>query len=158
MLGKASSNAGRRGTYYATYLQQVSYVTEVCCPGIPVSFAHYMRHYVTIALESLEKKKSIHWIITPSPSTYPPLPAICLAQSDYKRSSLTTQLVYLSYNFFIFCPICLKFSHKFLHTYSFILSIIEKLDNLGKSISLNRHWLVAVNMMILLHLAKFTIN
>ena len=29
----------------------------------------------------------------------------------------------ISYNFFIFCPICLKFSHKFLYTYSFILSI-----------------------------------
>ena len=29
----------------------------------------------------------------------------------------------ISNNFFIFCPICLKFSHKFLHTYSFIVSI-----------------------------------
>ena len=29
----------------------------------------------------------------------------------------------ISNNFFIFCPICLKFSHKFQHTYSFILSI-----------------------------------
>ena len=29
----------------------------------------------------------------------------------------------ITYNFFIFCPICLKFSHKFLHTYSFILNI-----------------------------------
>ena len=29
----------------------------------------------------------------------------------------------ISYNFFIFCPICLKFSHKFLRTYCFILWI-----------------------------------
>ena len=32
----------------------------------------------------------------------------------------------ISYNFFIFCSICLKFSHKFLHTYSFILCIKKK--------------------------------
>ena len=31
----------------------------------------------------------------------------------------------IRYNFFIFCPICMKFSHNFLHTYSFILSIIK---------------------------------
>ena len=31
----------------------------------------------------------------------------------------------ISYSFFIFCPICLKFSHKFQHKYSFILSIIK---------------------------------
>ena len=29
----------------------------------------------------------------------------------------------ISYNFFIFCPICMKFSHKFLNTYCFILCI-----------------------------------
>ena len=32
----------------------------------------------------------------------------------------------ISYNFFIFCPICMKFSHKFLHTYCFILCIAIK--------------------------------
>ena len=41
-LGKASSDAGGRGTYFATYLHKASCVTEICCPGIPVSFAYYM--------------------------------------------------------------------------------------------------------------------
>ena len=31
----------------------------------------------------------------------------------------------IRYNFFLFCPICMKFSHNILHTYSFILSIIK---------------------------------
>ena len=31
----------------------------------------------------------------------------------------------IRYNFFIFSPICMKFSHNILHTYSFILSIIK---------------------------------
>ena len=44
-LGKASSDAAGRATYFATYLNQVSSVTEVLCPDIPripVSFAYYM--------------------------------------------------------------------------------------------------------------------
>ena len=39
---KSSSDAGGRATYFATSLHQVSSVTEVWCPGIPVSFAYYM--------------------------------------------------------------------------------------------------------------------
>ena len=31
----------------------------------------------------------------------------------------------IRYNFFIFCPICMQFSHNILHTHSFILSIIK---------------------------------
>ena len=31
----------------------------------------------------------------------------------------------ICYKFFIFCPICMKFSHNILHTYSFNLSIIK---------------------------------
>ena len=41
-LGKTSSDAGGRATYFATSLHQVSSVTEVWYPGIPVYFSYYM--------------------------------------------------------------------------------------------------------------------
>ena len=80
-----SGRTRRRATYFATYLHKVLCITEICYPGkqaagIPVSFAYYMTldgHFVTIALESLQKKKSIHWTITPPP-TLPCLPSVWL--------------------------------------------------------------------------------
>ena len=54
--------------------------------------------------------------LSPPPTPYPSS-ALWLQASAFNYSNC------ISYNFFIFCPICLKFSHKFLHTYSFILSI-----------------------------------
>ena len=80
------------------------------------------RYLVAIALESLKKKKSIHWIITPNPT--PPLPAIHPACSDYTRSLLTTQLALAIFIFFhflydlsqiftqVFTHILLHFVHK----------------------------------------------
>ena len=61
-----------------------------------------------------------------------PLPTLitrCAAGSNRLQAVTPNYSTCISYNFFIFCPICLKFSHKFLHTYSFILSIIEKFDD-----------------------------
>ena len=39
---RAQMQAGGLGTYFATYLHQVSCVTELCCSGIPVSFAYLL--------------------------------------------------------------------------------------------------------------------
>ena len=50
-----------------------------------------------------------------------PLPSLkwVAARSNMTAGS-NIKVLKLSYNFFIFCPICMKFSHNILHTYSFI--------------------------------------
>ena len=67
-----------------------------------------------------------------------PLPSLeCVTP----RSNMTTaaHVKYsncIRYNFFIFCPICMQFSHNILHNYSFILSIIKH------NWKIRRFWLV----------------
>ena len=129
LLGKAISDAGGRATYFATSFYQVSSVTDVRCPDHGGTRHNrflcilHDRYLVSIALESLEKKKSIHCgpLTHPLPSLAcrpPGLPWLHPVTPNYSNC--------ISYNFFIFCPICLEFSHKFLHTYCFILCIQKK--------------------------------
>ena len=80
-LCKESSDAGRMGyilqpTSRSLGSYQVSSVTEVLCPGprhTRFLCILHDRDLVDIALESLEKKNSTHWTITPPP-TGPTLP------------------------------------------------------------------------------------
>ena len=126
-LGKASSDA-----------------SVVCYWGLLSWHTRFLwilhdRHFVTIAIESLEKKKSIHWTITPPPT----LPCLPSARFNLTASVTPNYSTCISYNFFIFCPICLTFSHKFLYTYCFILSIknSRRFDDSGGPITLTV-WIV----------------
>ena len=68
-----------KATYFATCLHQISSVTELRVSRHTCFLCIlHDRYLVAIALESLEKKKSIHWTITPSP-TLPCLPSARLA-------------------------------------------------------------------------------
>ena len=68
----------------------------------------------------LSKKKQY---ITPLPRSLQWVAALSnmTTGSNVELLKLYTQAI----TFFIFCPICLKFSHNILHTYSFILGIIK---------------------------------
>ena len=81
------------------------------------------RTFVTIALECLEKKNQY---IGP---LHHPLPSLaCRPLGLFWLQAVTPNYsTCISYNFFIFCPICLKFSHKFPHTYCFILRKYSKI-------------------------------
>ena len=97
-------------TYFATYHHQVLCVTEVCCPGIATCFLCILhdRNFITIALECLKKKNQY---IGPLPH---PLPSLaCRPLGLFWLQAITPNYsTCISYNF-IFCRICLKFSHKF---------------------------------------------
>ena len=107
--GHVSEPYNRAGLMHASYTlarclkrnsavdQEAGYLLPLQ-PGCrdPPSNCHL---FVTITLESLEKKKSIHWTITP-PLTLPCLLSAWL--NDYTRSLLTTYSTCISYNFFIF--------------------------------------------------------
>ena len=81
----------------------------------------HVRNVITISLDNLVRKNNtLHHYPTPYPrSTAYRLAPIWLQALTAKYSNC------ISYNFFIFCPICMKFSHNILHTYSFILSILK---------------------------------
>ena len=107
-LSTAKLWSGESGTYFATYPHEVWCVTEVCCPGIPISFAYYMtRHLVRISLDSIQRKNQY---IGPLPH---PLPSLAGGMGWLKWLQAVTPNYSncISYNFLIFCQICLKFSH-----------------------------------------------
>ena len=111
--------SGKRGAFFAISPHEVLCVTEVCCPGTLVSLAYYFtRHFVRIALKSLQRKNQY---IGPLPHSLPSL-ACRPGLLKWLHSVTSNYSTCISYNF-IFCPICLKFSHKFLHTYCFILTL-----------------------------------
>ena len=64
--------------------------------------------------------------ITPFPRPHP-LPSLeCVTpRSNMITAAHVKYSNCIRYNFFIFCTICMKFSHNILHTYSFISSIIK---------------------------------
>ena len=71
------------------------------------------------ALDSFHKKKEYIW-----PFLHPLPPLVSgMAGHIWLLAFTPKNSTCISYNFFFFCPICLKFLHKFLYTYSFILSI-----------------------------------
>ena len=86
-----------------------------------VDAALHVRNVVTISLDNLVRKNNtLHHYPTPYPrSTAYQLAPIWLQALTSKYSNC------ISSNFLFFCPICMKFSHNILHTYSFILSIIR---------------------------------
>ena len=73
-----------------------------------------------ISLDNLVRKR-IHYTI---PYPLPSLQWVA-ARSNMTAGSNVKYSNCICYNFFIFCPICMKFSHNILHTYSFILGIIK---------------------------------
>ena len=90
---------------------------------------------------------------------YPPLPPLVSGMTGqavwpiYIHLASHNYLTCISYNFFIFCPICLKFSHKFLHTYSFILSIKKQ------NWKIIQFWVVdPLNLALLTRLYAFAIR
>ena len=88
----------------------------------------HVRNIVQMSLDNLVRKNNtLHHY----PTNYPPSSAYRLA--PIWLQALTSKYSNcISYNFFIFCPISMKFSQNILHTYSFILSIIKHslLENL----------------------------
>ena len=80
-----------------------------------------VKNVVGISLANiLRKNNTLHHYSTP----YPPSSVLHLA-TIWLQALTSKYSNCISYNFFIFCPICMKFSHNILHTYSFILSIIK---------------------------------
>ena len=80
-----------------------------------------VRNVEGISLDNLVRKNNtLHHYPTPYPPT-----------SMYRLATIWLQTLTskysncICYNFFISCPICMKFSHNILHTYSIILSIIK---------------------------------
>ena len=101
----------RKGYFFATFLSQVSNVTELfTC----------MQIYPSSLLTN---------------TTWQTLGSNCIYCVSIRREKINTSDHYpppcISYNLFIFCPIGLKFSQKFLHAYCFILSIKKMIDNLN---------------------------
>ena len=85
-------------------------------------------YIVGIIQSAFQWKKSLILTSTPSPT----LPTRCAAGSIRLQAVTLNYSTCISYNFSIFCPSCLKFSHKFLHTYSFMLSIIRHNCNIRR--------------------------
>ena len=78
-------------------------------------------YVVPITLDRLQKKQYIGPLPHPLPSPWVRIGWWHRLQDITSKCSNC-----ISYNLFIFCPICMKFSHKFLHTYCFILCIKKK--------------------------------
>ena len=113
----------RRGTQNAAYTRESWSDTEPVCAVRPVSFAYYMSETSEeISLDNLVRKNNTlhHYPASYSPSRVYRLATIQLQAVTSKYSNC------ISYNFFIFCPICMKFSHNVLHTYSFILCVKKR--------------------------------
>ena len=119
-LSTAKLTSAERGIYLATYLYHVSCLTEVCCLGTPCDTrflcVFHDRHFIRKALDNFQRKKEKNQYIGPLPHPLASLACSSAGSTDCTRSRLTTQLIAISYKFII-CPICLKFSHKFLHIY-----------------------------------------
>ena len=80
----------------------------------------HVKNVVGILLANIVRKK-IHYTIThPLPSLECVTPCSNMITATHAKYSNC-----IRYNFFIYCPICMKFAHNILHTYSFILSIIK---------------------------------
>ena len=79
------------------------------------------RHFVRIAFDSIQRNNQY---IGPLPHPLPSL-ACGTAGPIWLHAITSNYSTCKSYNFFIFCTIFLKFPHKFLHTHSFILTIIK---------------------------------
>ena len=114
----SQAQSGERGTQIVTCQCEISSGTEPGCAARPVSFAYYI-HVKNVRRNIIgqlsKKKKTIHYTITPPPT----LARVCTAllQFNYRHFALTSKYSNtISYKFFIFCPICMKFSHKFLNT------------------------------------------
>ena len=127
LFGKASSDAGGRAIFFAACLHQVSSVADVwCADNRHTRFLCILhdRYFVAIALYSLEKKRINTVECRPLP--HPLHPLLCRPPGLLWLHPVSPNYsTFISYNFFIFCLICLKFLHKFLHTNCFILSIIK---------------------------------
>ena len=118
-FGKASSDAGGRAIFLTTSLHQLSSVTVYWQPHLTRLLCLLHNTYMVGIIQSVFQwlKKSIILTSTPSP-TLPTRRApgrFCIHLASPNYSSC------VCYNF-IFRLICLKFSHKFLHTYSVIIA------------------------------------
>ena len=99
------------------------YWTSVCWQTCFLFILH-VRNVRRNIIGQFSKKKQY---ITPLSHPLPSLKWVA-ARSNMTAGSKPVTSKYsncIRYNFFIFCPICMKFSHNFLHTYSFILGIIK---------------------------------
>ena len=94
--------------------------------GVVSSLARFLcilhvKNVVGILLANIVRKKQY---ITPFPHPLPSLECVP-PRSNMITAAHVKYSNCIRYNFFIFCPICMKFSHNILHTCSFILSIIK---------------------------------
>ena len=95
------------------------YWTSVCCQTCFLCILH-VKNVEGISLANLVRKNNtLHHYPTPI------LTRVCNTSLQYDYTAHVKYSNCIRYNFFIFCPICMKFSHNILHTYSFILSIIK---------------------------------
>ena len=85
----------------------------------------HVKNVVGISLANIVRKNNT--LITPFPHPLWSLPSLeCVTpRSNMITAAHVKYSNCIHYNVFIFCPICMKFSHNILHTYSFILSIIK---------------------------------
>ena len=100
----------------------------VCCQTCFLCIL-YVRNVEGISLANIVRKNNtLHHYPTP----YPPSCVYHLARI-WIQAVTSKYSNCISYNFFIFCPICMKFSHKFLHTYCFIFCIKMKKSKISEN-------------------------
>ena len=112
---KPSSDQLRGAHVAQPLLIEISCVTEVWYQAHPI----HLHHLVGKALNSFHRKKQYIW---PLPHPLPHLYLSGIAGHIWLLAFTPKYSTCIS-NDFIFCLIFLKFSHKFLYTCSFILSI-----------------------------------
>ena len=81
----------------------------------------HVKNVVGILLTNIVRKKQY---ITIFPHPLPSLKCVT-SRSNMITAAHVKYSNCIRYNFFIYCPICMKFSHNILHTYSFILNTIK---------------------------------
>ena len=113
----------RRATQNAAHPRESWSDTEVlsaACWLLPHPFSLHITVHVTnvegIPLANLVRKNNtLHHYPHPLPSLESVTPRSNMITAAHVKYSNC-----IRYNFFIFCPICMQFSHNILHTYSFI--------------------------------------
>ena len=91
------------------------YWTSVCWQTCFLFILH-VRNVRRNIIGQFSKKKQY---ITPLPHPLPSRESVSPG-TIYLQAVTSKYTNCISYNFFIFCPICMKFSQNILHTYSFI--------------------------------------
>ena len=126
-LGKASSDALRRATYFVTTSIKSRALLRSAVQTYLFPLHITWQKLGSYRIREFRKEKINTLDLYPPPT----LPCLRPPGSIWLHVVTPDYSTCIRHNFFIFCPICLKFSRKFLYTYCLILCM-KKVENMRK--------------------------